>query len=99
MKVVINSVFLVINSVLDSHISNDHCGSRKILLDNRYDYPELFEIIFEEIKLIGGGTCRKKIIDFPGNYERLTFPKGADRGTYWKIYNRRFHILSKRCKD
>ena len=84
---------------MDSHIANDHCRSRKILLDNRYDYPELFEIIFEEIKLIGGGTCRKKIIYFTGNDERLTFPKGEDIGTYRKIYNRRFHPVATICKD
>ena len=56
-----------INGVLDSNIANDHCGAQKILLDNRYDFPEIFVILFEEINFIGGGTCRKNIIGFPEN--------------------------------
>ena len=37
----------VINDVLDSSIVNDHCGSRKIFLDNRHACPEIFAVLFE----------------------------------------------------
>ena len=66
----------VINAVLDSNIANDCCGAWKIFLDNGYSCPELFAILFEEIKIIGGGTCRKYRIVFPVNDEQLIFPKG-----------------------
>ena len=86
----------VINDFLDSNIANDNYGAWKIFLEKRYACPELFSIIFEDMNLVGGGTCRNNIIGFPGNYERLKFPKGAVRGTYRQIYNRVFHILSTR---
>ena len=75
----------VINAAIASKISNNHCGLRKLFLENRYDCPELFEILFEETNLIGGGTCRKTIIYFPVNDEWLTLPKFADRGTYSRL--------------
>ena len=37
----------VINYILALNFDNDHCGARKIFLDNRYAWPELFTIIFE----------------------------------------------------
>ena len=64
-----------------------------------YAFPELFKIIGEEMKLIGYGTCRKNRIVFPGDYERLTFPKVAEGGTYRRIYNRCFHIVATIWKD
>ena len=48
----------VINAAIASKISNNHCGLRKLFLDNRYDCPELFVVLFEKMNLIGGGTCR-----------------------------------------
>ena len=41
----------------------------------KYACPEIFSILFEEINLIGGGTCRKKIIGLPENDERLKLKK------------------------
>ena len=67
----------VIKYVLDSNITNDHCGKWEIFLDKRYACQYLFVILFEEMNLIGGGTCRKNRIVFPGNDEGLTFTKGA----------------------
>ena len=67
----------VINAVLASNIANDHCGARKIFLDNRHACQELFVLLFEEMNLIVGRTCRNNIIGFPGNDERLTLPKNA----------------------
>ena len=78
----------VINDVLASKIEIDHFGKWELLIDKRYACTELFAIIFEAMKLIGGGTCRKTRIDLPGNYERLKFKKCAERGTYRLIYNR-----------
>ena len=46
-----------------------------------------------------GGTYINNIISLPGNYERLTFPKGARRVNYRWIHNRRFHTLSTTWKD
>ena len=89
----------VINSVLASNTANYHCGAQKLFLDNRYDCPELFVILFEEMKLIGSRTCRKNTIYFPVNDELLIFSKGAERGTYRWLYNRCFYFESTRCKD
>ena len=50
-----------------------------------YACPELFAILFEEMNLIECGTYRKNIIGFTGNYERLKFPKVAERGTYRRL--------------
>ena len=55
----------VINAVLDSNIENSHYGAHKIFPENRYACPYLFATIGEKMNLIGGGTCRKNIIDFP----------------------------------
>ena len=87
-----------INYVLDSNIANDHCGAWKIFLDNRCACPELLVILFEEMNLIGGGNRRKNRIGFPGNDERLTFTKGAERVTYRHIYDKHSHIVSTRWK-
>ena len=84
----------VINAVLDSNIANDCCGAWKIFLDNRCACPELLVILFEEMNLIGGGTCRNNRICFPGDDERLAFTKGSQRGTYREIYIRRFCFVS-----
>ena len=84
----------VINAVLVSNITNYHYGARKIFLDNMYACSELFAILFEEMNLIGGGTCRKNRICFPGDDERLAFTKGSQRGTYREIYIRRFCFVS-----
>ena len=89
----------VINSVLDSKIINDHCEEWKILIDNSCDCPEIFAIIFEDMNLIIGGTCRNNRIGLPGNYENLTFPRGEVRGTYRRIYNRLFHLVATIWKD
>ena len=67
----------VSNDVLDSNFVNDNCGEPEILLDNRYDCPELFVLIFEEMNHIGIGTCRNSRIYFPGNDELSTFLKVA----------------------
>ena len=88
----------VINAVLDSNSANDHCKSRKIFLEDRYDCTDIFAVLFEEMNLIGGGTCRKNIIDFPGNDERLTLPKCVDIGAYRRIKNRQLHIVATICK-
>ena len=50
----------VINVVLDSNISNYHYGERKLLLDNRYACTEIFEILGEEMNIIGGGNRKKE---------------------------------------
>ena len=89
----------VINAILASNITNDCCGARKIFLHDRYACPDLFSIIFEEMDSIGGGTCKKNRICLPGNDERLTLPKVAERGTYRRLYNRCFHIVDTRRKD
>ena len=59
-----------------------------------YACTEIFTIIFEKVNLIGGGTCRNDRIGLPGNDERLTFSRGAERGTYMRLYNRRFHLVA-----
>ena len=89
----------VIHAALASKNSNDNYGARKLFLENRYGCPELFAILFEDINLIGGGTCRNIRICFLGDDEPLTFPKGIDIGTYSWLYNRRFHIVATRWKD
>ena len=76
------------NSALAANIANDYCGTRKLFFDKRYAFTELFVVLFEEMNLIGGGTCRKNRIGFSGNYEWLTFPIGAERGAYGRLYNR-----------
>ena len=75
----------VINSILASNIANDHFGVRIIFLKHWYACPELFEILSEDLNLILGGTYRKNRIGFTGNYERLKFPKVAERGTYRRL--------------
>ena len=75
----------VINYFLDSNISNDHYGERKLLLHNMYACTELFVILGEEMNLIVGGTCRKKRISFLGDDERSKWPKDSERGTYRRL--------------
>ena len=65
------------NYILASNIANGHCGAYKVFFDKNYACPDLFAILFEEMSLIGAGTCRKNIIRFPGNDEHLTFTKGS----------------------
>ena len=84
----------VINAVLDSNSANDHCESRKIFLEDRYDCTDIFAVLFEEMNLIGGGTYRNNIIGFTVNNQRLKPPKGSERGTYRHLYNMRFNIVS-----
>ena len=86
------------NSALAPNIANYHFGAPEIFFDVSYACTELFAIIFEEMNLIGGGTCRKNIIDFPGNDERLTLPKCVDIGAYRRIKNRQLHIVATICK-
>ena len=89
----------VICYFLASNITNDNCGARKIFLDNMYACPDLFVILFKDMNPIGSGTCRKNIIVFPGNDERLTLPKFWERGDCRQIYNRCLHLLSTMWKD
>ena len=42
---------------------------------------------------------QKNIIGFPGDDERLTLIKGADRGTYRWIYNRLLNFVAKVWKE
>ena len=89
----------VINSVLYSKFSNDHCGAHKTFLVNRYNCLELFAIKFEKMNLIGGGSSRNNIIGFLGQGERLKFLKVSEIGTYRRLYNRLSHIVVTIFKD
>ena len=88
-----------INSVLASNVKHYHYGARRLLLDDMYACLDLVAILFEEMDLIGGGTCRKNRIGFKEDDEWLKFPKVSKRGAYRWINNRRFHILATRFKD
>ena len=57
-----------INALVASKISNDQMWGTEKILDIRYACPELFAVLFEEVKLIGGLTFRKNIIGFPGSF-------------------------------
>ena len=98
-KKLATTIKAVINAVLDSNIKNDDYGTHEIFLGNRYYFTGIFAILFEYMNLIGGGNCRNNRIYFRGNCERLTFPKGAERGTYRRLYSMLFRILATRGKD
>ena len=74
-----------VNDVLASNIENNHCGAQKLLLNKRYACIEIFAITFEEMNLIGDGTFIKNRLGFTGSDERLTFPKGSERGIYRRL--------------
>ena len=61
----------VTNASMDSIFLDDHYGEHKLFLNTRYDFTEFFEIIVEDMKLIGGLTYRKNRIYFTGHGERL----------------------------
>ena len=77
-----------INYVLAPNIINDHSEERKHSLTTGMLCKELFSILFEDMNLIGGETCRNNIIYIPGNDKWLALPKGLERGTYMRLYNR-----------
>ena len=89
----------VINADLALKIEKCHYGAHKLFLYNRYAWPDIFAILGELIDLIWGGTCRNNIIGFPGDDERLIFPKSAGRGNYRQLYNSRFHLVAASLKD
>ena len=69
----------VIDDVLASNSVNNNFESGKLFLNNRYSCTDLFEILFEDMIFIGGGTCIKNKRGFPVNDEQFTFEKKLQR--------------------
>eukprot|EP00957_Ditylum_brightwellii_P178348 13583207-Ditylum_brightwellii.AAC.1 len=55
-------------------MANDPNGARTLYADNHYSCPELLATLYEEMNILGAGTCRKSRKRFPGDDSRLVVP-------------------------
>ena len=78
----------VVNACYQTQMANDPNGARTLYADNRYSCPELLAILYEEMNILGAGTCRKNRKGFPGDDSRLVIPSQSQQGTFKHLYNK-----------
>ena len=89
----------VLNAVIRAGLSNDPQGSRVIAMDNRYAAPELFVVLLEIHDIYASGTTRSNRIGYPKDDERLTVPRGAERGEFKMVVDWSNQLAAIEWKD
>ena len=71
------TIKLVVNGIITSGVGNDTDGARKLVLDHCHAYPEILDILKEDINVLAGGTCWKNSKWFRLKEDHLTLPRGC----------------------
>ena len=87
----------VINAITVTDMSNDPEGYRHLLLDNRYQCPELALLLKNVHKMLSSGTVRKNRKGWDG--ESVSLTKGDERGSYSIAYDKVNEVLILEWKD
>ena len=95
----LTTALIVVNGIIVAGLGDYPNGARKLFSDHHYECPEILAILEEDLNVLAGGKCWNNRKGFPGKDDNITLPRGCERGTSKRLYNRGFHIVATRWKD